>query len=57
MNVVQEVDAVEAEDGAALVDVVRDQLTQVRLGRRKEFGESANLKKRIKFCLLERNEC
>jgi hypothetical protein len=51
MNVVQEVDAVEAEDGAALVDVVRDQLTQVRLGRRKEFGESANLKKknRISF--------
>ena len=57
MNVVQEVDPVEAEDGAALVDVVRDQLTQVRLGRRKEFGESANLKKRIKFRLLERNEC
>jgi hypothetical protein len=48
MNIVQEVDAVEAEDGAALVDVVRDQLTQVRLGRRKEFGESTYLEKIIK---------
>jgi hypothetical protein len=57
MNVVQEVDPVEAEDGAALVDVVRDQLTQVRLGRRKEFGESANLEKKIKFRLHDRNEC